>query len=112
LPLLGSPAGSQTVSLGALDLSPRRDEAPPPADLRHNAQMVAGSSVVRGISPSASPEEAAAIAAALEAFMRATAPAAADPGQPLDPWQRAAILEGVRDGVGEDARNPWPATPG
>jgi hypothetical protein len=43
---------------------------------------------------SASPEEAAAIVAALERFMRETAPrlrAAAAP----EPWARAAILEAV-----------------
>jgi hypothetical protein len=46
-------------------------------------------------SPAASPEEAAAVVAALERFMRATAPPRAAPVQHSDPWQRAAILEGV-----------------
>ena len=54
------------------------------------------------IAPSASPEEAAAVVAALERFMRATAPAPAPPGAQLDGWRRAALLEGVarecRDG--------------
>ena len=53
------------------------------------------------VAPSASPEEAAAVVAALERFMRATAPAAA-PRASLDPWQRAAILEGVE----RDCRRP------
>ena len=48
--------------------------------------------------PAASPEEAAAVVAALEQFMRATAPAPApddnDPAHP-GPWVRAALLEGV-----------------
>jgi hypothetical protein len=45
--------------------------------------------------PAASPEEAAAIVAALERFMRDTAPPLApQPPQP-DPWRRAALLEGV-----------------
>jgi hypothetical protein len=43
-----------------------------------------------------SPEEAAAIVAALERFMRATAsPPRAAPPNSLDGWRRAALLEGV-----------------
>ena len=58
------------------------------------------------IAPSASPEEAAAIVAALERFIRDTAPSAAPEPEP-DPWQRAAILEGVgRDDPG-DLTDPW-----
>ena len=45
--------------------------------------------------PAASPEEAAAIVAALEQFMRATAPAAAPVEDGPNPWVRAALLEGV-----------------
>lgn len=44
---------------------------------------------------SASPEEAAAVIAAIERFMRDTAPpVAAEPPGP-GPWVRAALLEGV-----------------
>jgi hypothetical protein len=52
----------------------------------------------------ASPEEAAAIAAAIEQFLRDTAPppAAATPG--VNPWLRAALFEGV----GRDATGPSP----
>ena len=58
------------------------------------------------IPPSASPEEAAAIVAALERFIRDTAPAASPRPEP-DPWRRAALLEGVcREGQG-DAGDPW-----
>jgi len=43
----------------------------------------------------ASPEEAAAVVAAIEQFMRDTAPpVAAAPAGP-SPWARAALLEGV-----------------
>jgi hypothetical protein len=43
----------------------------------------------------ASPEEAAAVIAAIEQFMRDTAPPVApEPGGP-GPWVRAALLEGV-----------------
>jgi hypothetical protein len=45
--------------------------------------------------PSASPEEAAAIAAAVERFVAETAPAAAPGREDVSPWQRAALLEGV-----------------
>jgi len=59
------------------------------------------------LSPSASPEEAAAVVAALERFMRATtAPPAAPSGSP-EPWQRAAILEGVERVSPGGLRDPW-----
>jgi hypothetical protein len=59
------------------------------------------------IAPSASPEEAAAVVAALERFMRATAPVAAAAPEPLDPWTRTALIEGVASGDHGDDRNPW-----
>ena len=48
------------------------------------------------IAPDASPEEAAAVVAALERFMRETAPAAL-PEAParVSAWKRAALAEGV-----------------
>jgi hypothetical protein len=53
----------------------------------------------------ASPEEAAAIAAAIEQFLRDTAPAPSAEGEPRDPWTRAALFEGV--GLPGDAASPW-----
>ncbi len=47
------------------------------------------------VAPSASPEEAAAVVAALERFMRETAPPRAASGAVQNPWQRAALHEGV-----------------
>jgi hypothetical protein len=48
------------------------------------------------ISPSpASPAQAAAIVAAIERFVRATAPGPSASDERPDPWIRAAILEGV-----------------
>jgi hypothetical protein len=60
------------------------------------------------IDPAASPEEAAAVVAALERFMRDTAPPPASPRRTEDGWRRAALLEGVSR-AGEDAwpRDPW-----
>ncbi|HEY2633027.1 MAG TPA: hypothetical protein VGI26_11695 [Solirubrobacteraceae bacterium] len=59
------------------------------------------------IAPSASPTEAAAIVAALERFMRDTAPHISPAGEGIDPWSRAAMLEGVaREGQGEEP-HPW-----
>jgi hypothetical protein len=59
------------------------------------------------IAPSASPAEAAAIVAALERFIRDTAPQLAPPTEHLDPWTRAAMLEGVaRTGPGDEP-DPW-----
>jgi hypothetical protein len=52
----------------------------------------------------ASPEEAAAVIAAIEQFLRDTAPPpAAFPPFP-NPWVRAALLEGV---VRSPGRQPW-----
>ena len=44
---------------------------------------------------SASPEEAAAVMAAIEQFLRDTAPPVADEPERPSPWVRAALLEGV-----------------
>jgi hypothetical protein len=55
----------------------------------------------------ASPEEGAAIVAALERFMRATAAAPEAGGGGPEPWQRAAILEGVSRDPGPVASDPW-----
>jgi hypothetical protein len=57
------------------------------------------------VAPSATPEEAAAVVAALERFMRDTAPRPAPPVPRLNPWQRAAFEEGVSRAPGEPA--PW-----
>ena len=53
----------------------------------------------------ASPEEAAAIAAAIEQFLRDTAPPPADPGARMNPWLRAGLLEGAKRGPA--GRSPW-----
>jgi hypothetical protein len=47
------------------------------------------------VQTSASPEEAAAVAAAIEQFMRSTAPPAAPAEPQPSPWARTALLEGV-----------------
>jgi hypothetical protein len=52
----------------------------------------------------ASPEEAAAIAAAIEQFLRDTTPSP-EAGPRLSPWGRAAIFEGV--GLDPSERSPW-----
>jgi hypothetical protein len=59
------------------------------------------------VAPSATPQEAAAIVAALERFMRATAPPPAPAAQPADRWQRAAILEGISRDQQDDVPDPW-----
>ncbi len=61
---------------------------------------------LRIVAPTASPEEAAAVVAALERFMRDTAPApAADAVPAPNPWARAALLEAT--GREPDAPSPW-----
>ena len=59
------------------------------------------------IAPAASPEEAAAVVAALERFMRDTAPAAAPGAEELDGWVRAARIEGVSRESETDLPDPW-----
>jgi hypothetical protein len=61
---------------------------------------------LRLIEPSTSPEEAAAIVAAIEQFVRAHAHARAGSEQP-DEWLRAAMLDSVARANREDAREPW-----
>jgi hypothetical protein len=53
----------------------------------------------------ASPEEAAAIAAALEQFLRDTAPAPVPAGPRISPWLRAALYENV--GLDPAGPSPW-----
>jgi hypothetical protein len=47
------------------------------------------------VAPNASPEEAAAVVAALERFMRETAPPPAPAAPARNPWQLAGLHEGV-----------------
>jgi hypothetical protein len=53
----------------------------------------------------ASPEEAAAIAAAIEQFMRDTAPPPAASGPAISPWLRAGLFEGAKRS--SDEPSPW-----
>jgi hypothetical protein len=53
----------------------------------------------------ASPEEAAAVVAAIEQFLRDTAPPPASDKAAGNPWERASLYEGVgRDPAGP---SPW-----
>ena len=47
------------------------------------------------VAPNVDPEEAAAVVAAVERFMRETAPAPAVPAPVRNRWQHAALHEGV-----------------
>jgi hypothetical protein len=59
---------------------------------------------LRIVAPSASPEEAAAVVAALERFMRDTAPTPAAEPERLGGWIEAARLEAVER---EPRHEPW-----
>ena len=59
------------------------------------------------IAPTASPQETAAIVAALERFMRDHAPALAPVADEVDPWIRAALSEGVSGAWSADQPDPW-----
>ncbi len=54
---------------------------------------------------SASPEEAAAIAAAIEQFMRDTVPPRVDAGPTISSWQRAGLYESTKRGA--PGLSPW-----
>jgi hypothetical protein len=62
---------------------------------------------VKLVAPAASPQEAAAIVAALERFMRATAPLSGPAREAPDRWAEAAILEGVSRDEPAPASDPW-----
>jgi hypothetical protein len=57
------------------------------------------------VAPGASPEEAAAVVAAIERFLRETAPPPAPAAPARNPWVRAALLEGTRRDP--DDAEPW-----
>lgn len=58
---------------------------------------------IQMIAPAANPEQAAAIAAALERFLHDTAPTIAPRRLAANPWERAALAEGVC----LQGPNPW-----
>lgn len=62
---------------------------------------------LRIVAPAASPQEAAAVVAALARFMRETAPAPAQAPAGPAPWARAGLLEGSGHAPSEVA--PWGA---
>ena len=59
---------------------------------------------LRIVAPAASPEEAAAVVAALERFMRETAPTPAPAPPPVSGWLQATRVEAVER---EPLRAPW-----
>lgn len=59
-----------------------------------------------GLGRGATPEEAAAVVAALERFMRDTSPVAAAPEPAPNPWRQAALHEGVDRAPGGPPA-PW-----
>jgi len=62
------------------------------------------------ITPAASPQEAAAISAAIERFLAETAPAPATAAGAESRWQRAGLVAGV--GAKRELSPPWGARPG
>lgn len=57
------------------------------------------------VAPAASPEEAAAVVAAVERFLRDHAPVLVAEAPKANAWQRAALLEGT--GREPDGPSPW-----
>jgi hypothetical protein len=57
------------------------------------------------VAPNASPEEAAAVVAALEQFMRSTAPPVVEAEAQISAWHRTALHEGVARQPGDTP--PW-----
>jgi hypothetical protein len=69
--------------------------------------MPSPASRLHSIVPAASAEEAAAIVAAVERFIRATAPARAHGPAAEDGWRRAALLEAVSRAPTDETAHPW-----
>ena len=63
------------------------------------------SAQISAVSPAPDEKEAAAIAAALEAFRRSFTAPAADAGPQMSPWLQAALLDGVNHAPRPTA--PW-----
>ncbi|MGI8461523.1 MAG: hypothetical protein ACR2OC_07805 [Solirubrobacterales bacterium] len=61
------------------------------------------------LTPAANAEEAAAITAAIEQFLAETAPIPSADDARANPWQRAALHEGVR--AKETIVSPWGEAP-
>jgi len=80
-----------------------------PAGLAASARLSAAAQAATASTPAASPEEAAAIVAALERFMGATAPPPASTPDPstTDPWRRAAAREALTRAERHDLPDPW-----
>jgi hypothetical protein len=57
------------------------------------------------VTPAPSAEEAAAVVAAVERFIADTAPPPSAAARRMNPWQRAALLEGV--GAKAAVASPW-----
>jgi hypothetical protein len=78
-----------------------------PRTVPPGSRRLPASAQIELIAPSASPEEAAAIVAALERFVRATAPPTSTPAAGVDGWRRAAMLEAVTREDDPDLAHPW-----
>jgi hypothetical protein len=63
--------------------------------MSRNGKQQPGRPRIEVAQAAASPEEAAAIAAAIEQFLRDTAPAPQSEGPSISPWARAALYEAV-----------------
>jgi hypothetical protein len=73
--------------------------------MRHHVRPMNRRPQLQLIAPGASPEEAAAVVAALERFMRETAPTPVAAPERTNAWLRTSLLEGV--GREPDAPSPW-----
>ena len=81
---------------------------PPREDSGGAAPNGSGPAHLTLLDPSAGPEEAAAIVAALERFIRDTAPApAAAASSTTEAWRLTGLREGVEREPGTDLADPW-----
>jgi hypothetical protein len=78
-----------------------------PRNIRQTVTMTALDPRMTAPTPSATLQEAAAIAAAIERFTHDTAPPAGGGGEVPDPWTRAARLAGVMREEHADVPHPW-----
>jgi len=100
--------GSATPDRASRQQTGRASGPPCARSVTMHAMTPANHPQLRVLAPSAAPEEAAAIVAAVERFMRATAPSSATPPEASNGWRRAALLEGTsREPTSSDLPNPW-----
>ena len=104
--LPGAQADRRSAEHRSPDLPPAEHRSPDPPPGEHRSRgLPPRRSRIEVRRAAASPAEAAAIAAAIEQFLRDTAPAPAPAGPAVRPWLRAGLYEHA--GLDPSGPSPW-----